>query len=59
MPNNPDPVPILINLSPIQLIIVSVNNPLTIGLPSFVNLVGEFFRVLDLEFFIKSCEKVL
>jgi hypothetical protein len=59
MPNNPDPIPTLINLSLTQLIVVSVNNPPTIEIPSFVDPVGEFFRVLDLEFLIKSCEKIL
>ncbi len=59
MPNNPDSVPTLVNLFPQQLIIVTVNIPPTIDAPAFVDLVGEFFRVLELEFSIKSFDKIL
>jgi hypothetical protein len=54
MPNNPDPVLILVNLSPQQLIVVTANIPPTIDAP-----MGEFFRVLELEFSVKSFEKKL
>jgi hypothetical protein len=59
MPNNPDPVPTLINLSSQQLIVVIVNIPPTIDALGFADLVGEFFQVLELEFPIKSSEKNL
>jgi hypothetical protein len=55
VPNNLDPVPTLIILSPQQLIIVIINIPPTIDATTF----GEFFRVLELEFLVKSFEKNL
>ncbi len=54
MPNNLNLVPTLVNLSSQQLSIVIVNNPPTIDAPTFADLVGEFFRVLELEFSVKS-----
>jgi hypothetical protein len=57
MPNNPDPVPILMNLPPQQLITATVNIPPTIDAPPFVDLVGEFFQILELEFKVKNSEK--
>jgi hypothetical protein len=59
MPNNPDPVPISVNLSPQQLIAATINIPPTIDAAAFANPVGEFFRVLELEFPVKSSEKIL
>ncbi len=59
MPNNPDPVPTSVNLSPQQLIIATANIPPTIDAPAFVDPVGEFFRILELEFPVKSSEKIL
>jgi len=59
MPNNPNPVPISVNLSPQQLIATVVNIPPTIDAPTFTDLMGEFFQVLELEFSIKSSEKKL
>jgi hypothetical protein len=59
MPNNPDPVPISINLSLQQFIAVTINIPPTIDAPAFTDLVGEFFRVVKLKFPVKSCEKIL
>ncbi len=59
VPNNPNPVLILINLSFEQFIIAIANIPHTINAPSFVDPVGEFFRVLKLEFPVKSSEKNL
>jgi hypothetical protein len=56
MPNNPNPVPILINLSPQHLIVATANIPPTINAPAFVDQVGEFFRILELEFQVKSSE---
>ncbi len=50
MPNNLDPVPTSINLSPQQLIATTANIPLTTDAPVFVDPVGEFFRILELEF---------
>jgi hypothetical protein len=43
MPNNPNPVPTSINLSPKQLIVVTANIPPTIDAPAFADQVGEFF----------------
>jgi len=59
MPNNPNPIPTLINLSPQQLITAIANIPPTIDEQVFVDSVGEFFQVLELEFPIKSSEKNL
>jgi hypothetical protein len=59
VPNNPDPVPISINLYPQQLIAATANIPPTIDVPTFVDPVGEFFRILELEFLVKSSEKIL
>ncbi len=59
MPNNLDPVPTLVNLSLQQLIIVAANIPPTIDAQAFADPVGEFFRVLELEFLAKSSEKIL
>jgi hypothetical protein len=59
MPNNPDPVPTSVNLSPQQFIVATAHILPTMDSPSFINLVGEFFQVLKLEFPIKSFEKIL
>jgi hypothetical protein len=59
MPNNPDPVPTSVNISPQQLIIATINNPPTIDALAFTDVMGEFFRVLELEFLVKSSEKIL
>jgi hypothetical protein len=56
MPNNPNPVPTLVNLSLQQLITVITNIPPTINAQAFVDPVGEFFRVLELEFPVKNSE---
>jgi hypothetical protein len=59
VPNNPDPVPTSVNLSPQQLIIATANIPPTIDALAFADPVGEFFRILELEFPVKSSEKIL
>jgi len=59
MPNNPNPIPISVNFFPQQLIATIVNIPPTIDAPAFADLVGEFFRVLELKFSVKSFEKIL
>jgi len=59
VPNNPDPVPTSINISPQQFIATTTNIPPTIDALAFVDLMGEFFQVFELEFSIKSCEKNL
>ncbi len=59
MPNNPDPVLTSVNLSPQQLIVATSNIPPTTDAPAFVDPVGEFFRILELEFLVKSFEKLL
>ncbi len=43
VPNNLDPVPISINISPQQLIAATANIPPTIDAAAFVDLMGEFF----------------
>ncbi len=43
MPNNPNLVPTLVNLSPQQLIVATTNIPPTTDAPAFANLVGNFF----------------
>jgi hypothetical protein len=43
VPNNPDPVPISVNLSPQQFIATTANIPFTINAPAFVDPMGEFF----------------
>jgi hypothetical protein len=50
VPDNLDPVPTSVNLSPQQLIDATINNPPTIDAAAFVNPLGEFFRILELEF---------
>ncbi len=59
MPNNLDLIPTSINLSPQQLTATTTNIPPTIDAPAFADLVGEFFRVLELEFQVKSSKRVL
>jgi hypothetical protein len=57
--NNPNLVPTSVNLSPQQLIATTTNIPLTTNAQAFVDPVGEFFRILELEFPVKSSEKIL
>jgi hypothetical protein len=59
VPNNSDPIPTSVNLSPQQLITTTTNIPPTIDALVFANPVGEFFRVVELEFPVKSFEKIL
>ncbi len=59
VPNNPDSIPTSINLSPQQFIVVTANIPPTNDALAFVDRVGEFFRILELEFPVKSSEKIL
>jgi hypothetical protein len=59
VPNNLDLVPTLVNLFPQQLIVATANIPPTIDATAFADLVGEFFRVLELKFLMKSSEKIL
>jgi hypothetical protein len=54
VPNIPDPVPTLVNISLQQLIAAIANIPPTIDAPAFADPVGESFRVLELEFPVKS-----
>jgi hypothetical protein len=56
MPNNPNPVPTLVNLYFQQLITTTPNIPPTIDAPAFTDAVGEFFQVLELDFLVKSSE---
>jgi hypothetical protein len=53
MPNNPNLVPILVNLFLQQFIIVTTNNPPTIDALAFVDAMGEIFRTLKLDFQFK------
>jgi hypothetical protein len=59
VPNNQDLVPTSVNLSPQHLIVATANIPPTIDASAFVDPVGEFFRILELEFLVKSSEKIL
>ncbi len=59
MPNNLEPVPILVNFFPQQLIVGIANNLPTINVPTFVDPMEEFFGVLELELSVKSSEKIL
>jgi hypothetical protein len=59
VPNNPDSIPTLTNISPQQFIVTTANIPPTIDALAFVDLVGKFFGVLELEFLVKSFEKNL
>ncbi len=59
VPNNLDPVPTSVNLSPQQLIVATANIPPTTDVSAFVDPVREFFRILELEFSVKSFEKTL
>jgi len=59
VPNNPNLVPTSVNLSPQQLIIATANIPPTTDAPTFTDPVGEFFQILELEFRVKSFEKIL
>jgi hypothetical protein len=59
VPNNPNPVPTSVNLSPQQLIVVTTNIPPTTDALAFANPVAEFFRILELEFPIKSSKNIL
>jgi hypothetical protein len=56
MPNNPNLVPILVNLSLQQLIATTANIPPTIDAPTFANLVGNSFEFLSL---VKNFEKIM
>jgi len=59
VPNNPNPIRTSVNLSPQQFIAITVNIPPTIDALVFAHLMREFFRVLELEFSVKSSEKIL
>jgi len=59
VPNNPDPVPTSVNLFLQQLSAVTTNIPPTTDALAFVDPVGKFFRILELEFPIKSFEKII
>jgi len=59
VPNNLDPIPTSVNLSPQQLIVGTANIPRTNDAPAFVDPVGEFFRILKPEFPVKSSKKFL
>ncbi len=59
MPNNPNSIPISVNLSPQQLIVATTNILPTTNAPAFADLMGEFFQALELEFLVKSFEKNL
>jgi hypothetical protein len=56
MPNNLDPIPILVNISLQQLIVGTANIPPTINASAFDNRVGKFFQILELEFLVKNSE---
>jgi hypothetical protein len=43
VPNNPDPIPTSVNLSPQQLIVATPKIPPITNVPAFADPVGEFF----------------
>ncbi len=57
VPNNLNLVPTSIKLSLQQFITITANIPPIIDAPVFANVVGEFFRILELEFSVKNSEK--
>jgi hypothetical protein len=59
LPNNSDSIPTSVNFSFQQLIGAIVNIPPTNDALAFADPMGEFFRVLQLEFSVKSFEKIL
>jgi hypothetical protein len=59
VPNNPDPILTLVYIFRQQFIIVTANILPTIDALAFADPVGEFFQVLELEFLVKSSEKIL
>ena len=59
VPNNPAPPPTSVALTPQELDAATANVTPTIGSSTFADPVGEFFRVLELEFPVKSSEKIL
>jgi hypothetical protein len=59
VPKNLDPVLTLGNLFLQQFIIATAKIPPTINALAFVNLMGEFFRVFELEFLGKSFETIM
>ncbi len=59
MPNNLDPIPTSVNISLQQLIVIITIIPPTIDAPTFIDLVGDFFKVIELEFPIKSSKEIL
>ncbi len=59
VPNNRDLIPTSVNLSPQQTIVATKNILPTIDAPSFADLVGEFFRILELKFLVKNFEKIM
>jgi hypothetical protein len=59
MPNNLDVVPTSVNLFLQQLIVVTANIPCTNDALAFVDPMGEFFRIHELEFLVKSSKKIL
>jgi hypothetical protein len=59
VPNGPNLIPTSINLSPQQLIVVTTNIPPTNDAPTFADPMGEFFRILELEFLVKNSENIL
>ncbi len=57
VPNNPDLVPILVNIFPQQLIATTTNIPPTIDAPAFVDLVKDSFEFLSWNFLLKILKK--
>jgi hypothetical protein len=58
LPNNPDPIPISVNLFFQQLIVATVNIFPTIDALAFVDPMGKLFQVLELEFPVNNSEKI-
>jgi hypothetical protein len=59
IPDNPAPVPTLVALTPQQLARATANVPPTINALASADPVGQFFAILEVEFPMKSSEKIL
>jgi hypothetical protein len=59
MPNNQDAIPISVKFSPQHFIVATTNNPPTIDALALADPVGEFFRILELEFLAKISKRIL
>jgi hypothetical protein len=59
IPDNPALIPTSVALTPQQLATATANVPHTINAPASADPVGEFFAIPEIEFPVKSSEKIL